>query len=60
MENLIFEGFNGIIEEIGAHFVASEATTASKTALEVRFDIRFGIYGPNFICYHVCLGCLGL
>ena len=43
-----------------AHFVASEATTASKTASEVRFDFRFGIYSPNFICYHVCLDSLGL
>ena len=34
----------------------SEATTAS----EVKSDLRFGICGPNCICNHVCLGCLGL
>ena len=33
---------------------------ASKTASEVKSDLRFGIYGPKFICYHVCLGSLGL
>ena len=31
-----------------------------QTASEVRSDLRFGIYGPNFICYHVCLDSLGL
>ena len=41
-------------------FVASEATTASKTASEVRSDLRFGIYSPNSICYHVCLESLDL
>ena len=40
--------------------VASEATTASKTASEVRSDLRFGIYGPNFIWYHIGLDSLGL
>ena len=32
-----------------AHFVASEATIASKTASEVKFDHRVEIYGPNCI-----------
>ena len=27
---------------------------------EVRFDLRFGICGPNCICNYVCFGCLGL
>ena len=27
---------------------------------EVRSDLRFEIYGPNFIYYHVCLDCLDL
>ena len=31
-----------------------------QTASEVRFDLRFGICGPNCICNHVCFGCLGL
>ena len=43
-----------------AHFVSSEAITASKTASEVKSDLRFIIYGPKFICYHVCLDSLGL
>ena len=33
-----------------AHFVASEASKAFKTALEVNSDLRFGIYVPHFIC----------
>ena len=24
---------------------------------EIRFDLRFEIYDPNYICYHVCLNC---
>ena len=35
--------------------MASEATTAS----EVKSDLRFGIYGSKFICYHICLDSLG-
>ena len=31
-----------------------------QTASEVTSDIRFQIYGPNYICYHVCLDCLDL
>ena len=27
---------------------------------EVRIDLRFEIYGSNYICYHVCLDCFGL
>ena len=34
----------------------SEATTAS----EVKSDLIFGIYGSNFICYHICFDRLGL
>ena len=31
-----------------------------QTASEVRSDLRFEIYGPNYIlCYHVCLDCFG-
>ena len=29
-----------------------------QTASEVRSDIRFEIYGSNYIYYHVCLDCL--
>ena len=28
-------------------------------ASEVRSDVRFETYGPNYICYHVCLDCFG-
>ena len=27
---------------------------------EVRSDLRFEIYGPNYVCYHVCLNSFGL
>ena len=30
-----------------------------QTASKVKFDLRFGICGPNCICYHVCLDCFG-
>ena len=36
-----------------AHFVASEATTASKTASEVRSDLRFEISDLNYLHNHV-------
>ena len=29
------------------------------TALDVRSDLRFEMYGPNYICYHDCLDCFG-
>ena len=35
----------------------NEAMTVLQTASEVRTDLRFEIYGPNYICYHVCLDC---
>ena len=44
-----------IAYEIWAFLTASKAT-AALTALEVKNDLRFGIYGPN----HACLICLGL
>ena len=31
-----------------------------QTALEVKYKIRFEIFGPNYICYHVCLGSFDL
>ena len=34
-------------------FVASEATTASKKASEVRSDLRFEISGLNYLYIHV-------
>ena len=35
------------------HFVASEATAASKTASEVRSDLRFEISDLNYLHIHV-------
>ena len=32
-----------------AHFVAFKAS-----------DLRFQMYGPNSICYNICLACFGL
>ena len=31
-----------------------------QTASEVKSKIRFEIFGPNYICYHVCLDCFDL
>ena len=30
-----------------------------QTVSDVRSDLRFEIYGPSYICYHVCLNCFG-
>ena len=35
-------------------------TSKRPRRLEVRSDLRFEIYGPNYIYYHVCLDCFDL
>ena len=35
-------------------------TSKQPRRLEVRSDLRFEFFGPNYIYYHVCLDCFDL
>ena len=72
-EYLIFWWCMRIFEEIRSPLEDSELPSKRPTkktrfwghcgcqiASEVRSDLRFEIYAPKYICYHVCLGCFAL